>query len=232
MASSLNRFLGIRYLPLNLTSAVGKTSCVTVSFQESLERTLLDYWKNKHPGKRFPANFKAFISEAAAESPKKPATPQSGARGARALANTSVGASMPIVSEVVGADQLFALPTLPVPRMRVLNNKKRSDTAVGNENTGGRQPVPQPRSDPRTAREVRVIELFLVSHYSPQAGDRNPNPSNGGRRGAKAKVPGRPNARSDRRVPKETPPPAVCSPTFGSQGFYMPVAEVRLGVSD
>ena len=77
---------------------------MTVSFQESLEKALLAYWEDEHPGEGLPANFKAFISEAAAEPPKKPATPQSGARGARALANTSVGASMPIVSEVVGAE--------------------------------------------------------------------------------------------------------------------------------
>jgi hypothetical protein len=205
---------------------------MSVSSQESLEKTLQDYWEDLHPGEALPDNFKTFISEATAEPPKKPAILPSGGRGARALANTSVGASMPIVSEVVGADQLFALPMPPVQRVRVLNNKKRSDTAVGNENTGGRQPVPQPRSDPRTAREVRVIELFLGSHSPPQAGDRNPNPANGRRRGAKAKAPGRPNVRNDSSVPKETPPPAVCPPVFGSQGSYMPVAEVRLGVSD
>jgi hypothetical protein len=232
MTSDLNRILGIRYLPLNLTFAVEKTSCVTVSFQESPERILRDYWKNKHPGERFPANFRAFISEAAAESPRRPTSSQTGARGDRALANTSVGASMPIVSEVVGAGQLFAIPVPPIPRVCVLNNKKKSNTTAGNENTGGRQPVPRPRSDPRTAREVRVIELFLGSHSPPQAGDRNPNPANGRRRGAKAKAPGRPNVRNDSSVPKETPPPAVCPPVFGSQGSYMPVAEVRLGVSD
>ena len=214
MASSLNRFLGIRYLPLNLTSAVGKTSCVTVSFQESLERTLLDYWKNKHPGKGFPANFKAFISEAAAEPPKEPATPQSGARGARALANTSVGASMPIVSEVVGADQLFALPTLPVPRMRVLNNKKRSDTAVGNENTGGRQPVPQPRSDPRTAREVRVIELFSSHTTLPRPVTGTPTPPTEGGGAPRRRFPAGPTLGATAVSPrKPRPPPSARRPS-------------------
>jgi hypothetical protein len=199
---------------------------MSVSFQESLEKTLQDYWEELHPGKALPDNFKAFISEATTEPPKKPALLPSGGRGARALANTSVGASMPIVSEVVGADQLFAQPMPPAQRVRVLNNKKKSDTAAGNESTGGRQLVPQSRPDPRATREVRVIELFLVSHFPLQASDRNPNPSNGGRgrskskadtggssnavqveKGSKAKTLGKPNARNDRGVLKETPPP-------------------------